>query len=151
MPEVCLRPRPRDFSAIHGRMRLPRPIKNFEKGFAGCQTRCGASELVQLPSSGARRWCHTRLVDEFLFCFRPRSLHAGWTGFPAGCGFFLSRRGSSQRNQGPTHVNGNGEDGNGQGQWHCRKGRFLETVRLENNGCLQLTLLKPLGHRDWGL
>jgi len=38
MPEVCLRARPRDFSAIQGRMRLPRPIKNFEKDFAGCQT-----------------------------------------------------------------------------------------------------------------
>jgi hypothetical protein len=67
-------------------MRLPRPIKNFEKEFAG-RLPSGASKLVQLPSSGARRWCRTRLVDEFLFRYRPRSLHAGWTGFPAGCGF----------------------------------------------------------------
>jgi len=72
-------------------MRLPRPIKNFEKDFAGCQTtmRRQRGEFnclpVELEGGATPGWW-----TSFLFCLGPRSIHAGWTGFPAGCGFFIS-------------------------------------------------------------
>jgi hypothetical protein len=93
MPEVCLATATTS-PEYRAERYTPRPNQKF-KDFAGRRTRCGAP-VIQLPSSGARRWCRTRLVDISCFAF----VRAAGQD-PRQVWFFLSGKGFCERSQRP--------------------------------------------------